>query len=138
MAAHDNLRYTKMKLNNGSGAIPALGFGTLIPDPVATKNATKAALEAGFRAIDTAERYRTEREVGEAMQEVFKGGRSSGRTFLSSRSSGTQIIVLNASNPPARPVSRNSNSTSSISISSTPPSLSNPETSKIREIQTAM
>ena len=75
MAAHDNLRYTKMKLNNGSGAIPALGFGTLIPDPVATKNATKAALEAGFRAIDTAERSRTEREVGEAMQEVFKGGK---------------------------------------------------------------
>jgi diketogulonate reductase-like aldo/keto reductase len=69
----DNLRYTKMTLNNGSGAIPALGFGTLIPDPVATKNATKAALEAGFRVIDTAERYRTEREVGEAMQEVFKG-----------------------------------------------------------------
>ena len=72
MAAPDNLRYTKMALNNGSGAIPALGFGTLIPDPVATKNATKAALEAGFRVIDTAERYRTEREVGEAMQEVFK------------------------------------------------------------------
>ena len=75
MAAHDNLRYTKMKLNNGSGAIPALGFGTLIPDPVATKNATKAALEAGFRVIDTAERYRTEKEVGEAMQEVFKEGK---------------------------------------------------------------
>ena len=75
MAAPDDLRYTKMTLNNGSGAIPALGFGTLIPDPVATKNATKAALEAGFRAIDTAERYRTEREVGEAMQEVFKGGK---------------------------------------------------------------
>jgi hypothetical protein len=137
MTAPDDLRYTKMTLNNGSGAIPALGFGTLIPDPVATKNATKVALEAGFRVIDTAERYRTEREVGEAMQEVFKGGRSSGRTFLLSRSSGTQIIVLNASNPPARPVSRNSNSTSSISISSTPPSLSNPETSKILEMQTA-
>ena len=75
MAAPDNLRYTKITLNNGSGAIPALGFGTLIPDPVATKNATKAALEAGFRVIDTAERYRTEREVGEAMQEVFKGGK---------------------------------------------------------------
>jgi diketogulonate reductase-like aldo/keto reductase len=64
-----------MALNNGSGAMPALGFGTLIPDPVATRNATKAALEAGFRAIDTAERYRTEREVGEAMQEVFKAGK---------------------------------------------------------------
>jgi diketogulonate reductase-like aldo/keto reductase len=75
MAAPDNLRYTKMTLNNGSGAIPALGFGTLIPDPVATKNATKAALEAGFRVIDTAERYRTEREVGEAIQEVFKRGK---------------------------------------------------------------
>jgi diketogulonate reductase-like aldo/keto reductase len=75
MVNPDDLRYTKMALNNGSGAMPALGFGTLIPDPVATRNATKAALEAGFRAIDTAERYRTEREVGEAMQEVFKAGK---------------------------------------------------------------
>src|SRR3954447_8482398 len=70
----DNLRYTKLLLNNGSGAIPALGFGTLIPDPVATKNATKAALEAGFRQLDTSERYRNEKEVGEAMQEVFAAG----------------------------------------------------------------
>src|SRR6202161_1991998 len=75
MAAPDNLRYTRIALSNGSGAIPALGFGTLIPDPVATRNATKAALEAGFRLLDTAERYRTEREVGEAMLEVFKGGK---------------------------------------------------------------
>jgi diketogulonate reductase-like aldo/keto reductase len=75
MVNPDDLRYTKIALNNGSGAMPALGFGTLIPDPVATRNATKAALEAGFRAIDTAERYRTEREVGEAMQEVFQGGK---------------------------------------------------------------
>src|SRR6202034_1153043 len=50
------------------------GFGTLIPDPIATRSATKAALEGGFRAFDTAERYRTEREVGEAMLEVFKEG----------------------------------------------------------------
>jgi diketogulonate reductase-like aldo/keto reductase len=71
----DNLRFTKFALNSGSGAIPALGFGTLIPDPIATKTATKAALEAGFRALDTAERYRTEKEVGEAMQEVFKEGK---------------------------------------------------------------
>jgi len=74
MAKPDDLRYTKMALNNGSGAMPALGFGTLIPDPVATKSATKAALQAGFRLLDTAERYRTEKEVGEAMQEVFKEG----------------------------------------------------------------
>ncbi|HTS17991.1 MAG TPA: aldo/keto reductase [Verrucomicrobiae bacterium] len=75
MAVTDNLRYTKMPLNNGSGAIPALGFGTLIPDPVATKVATRAALEAGFRLLDTAERYRTETEVGEAMRDVFKEGK---------------------------------------------------------------
>lgn len=71
----DDIRYQKLVLNNGSGAIPALGFGTLIPDPIATKNATKAALEAGFRALDTAERYRTEKEVGEAMEEVFRAGK---------------------------------------------------------------
>ena len=76
MVEPDNLRSTKIPLNNGSGAIPALGFGTLIPDPVATKNATKAALEAGFRQLDTSERYRTEKEVGEAMQEVFKAGKT--------------------------------------------------------------
>ncbi len=75
MVEPDNLRYTKIALNNGSGAIPALGFGTLIPDPVATTHATKAALEAGFRQLDTAERYRNEKEVGEAMQEVFKAGK---------------------------------------------------------------
>ena len=65
----------KYALNHGSGAMPALGFGTLIPDPVATRNATKAALETGFRLLDTAERYRTENEVGEAMQEVFQAGK---------------------------------------------------------------
>ena len=75
MPATDNLRYQKISLNNGSGAIPALGFGTLIPDPVATKVATKMALEAGFRLLDTSERYRTEKEVGEAMNEVFKEGK---------------------------------------------------------------
>src|ERR1700739_590629 len=75
MVESDNLRYTKMALNHGAGAMPALGFGTLIPDPVATRNATKAALEAGFRQLDAAERYRNEKEVGEAMQEVFKAGK---------------------------------------------------------------
>lgn len=71
MTNADDLRTTKMALNNGGGAIPALGFGTLIPDPVATRTATRAALEVGFRALDTSERYGTEKEVGEAMQEVF-------------------------------------------------------------------
>src|SRR3954451_43260 len=75
MLATEDLRHTKLPLNNGAGAIPALGFGTLIPDPVATRAATKAALEAGFRLLDTAERYRTEKEVGDAMREVFREGK---------------------------------------------------------------
>src|ERR1700732_4052410 len=74
-AERDNLRYTKIPLTNGSGMIPALGFGTLIPDPSDTKKATTVALEAGFRQLDASERYRNEKEVGEAMQELFKAGK---------------------------------------------------------------
>ena len=48
--------------------MPALGFGTLIPDAAVTKIATRDALDAGFRHFDCAERYRNEREVGEALQ----------------------------------------------------------------------
>src|SRR5271168_3215309 len=73
MTTSDTLRYTKIP-THGSGAIPAVGFGTLIPDPLATKQATKAALEAGFRHLDCAERYRNEEAVGDAIQESFKGG----------------------------------------------------------------
>jgi diketogulonate reductase-like aldo/keto reductase len=54
--------------------MPALGFGTLIADPVATRQATKAALEVGFRHFDCAERYRNEQAVGDAMKDVFKTG----------------------------------------------------------------
>jgi diketogulonate reductase-like aldo/keto reductase len=74
MATPDTLRYTRLPLNNGSGAIPAVGFGTLIPDPVATKQATQTALEVGFRHLDCAERYRNEEAVGEVMRAAFKEG----------------------------------------------------------------
>jgi alcohol dehydrogenase (NADP+) len=49
--------------------MPALGFGTLIPDPAETIIATRNALEAGFRHFDCAERYRNEKEVGLALEE---------------------------------------------------------------------
>jgi diketogulonate reductase-like aldo/keto reductase len=55
--------------------MPALGFGTLIPDPLTTRQATKSALETGFRHLDCSERYRNEAMVGEAMREVFKAGK---------------------------------------------------------------
>ncbi len=75
MTPPDTLRHTTIPIAHGSGAMPALGFGTLIPDPLKTKQATIAALEAGFRHFDCAERYRNEDAVGEAMQAVFKAGK---------------------------------------------------------------
>jgi diketogulonate reductase-like aldo/keto reductase len=74
MRVPDDIRFTKILLNNGS-EIPALGFGTLIPDPTETKKAVKAALEVGFRQFDCAERYRNEKEVGEAMKEALREGK---------------------------------------------------------------
>jgi alcohol dehydrogenase (NADP+) len=63
-----DFRHRKIALRQGAGAIPVLGFGTLIPDPAVTISATRCALEAGFRHFDCAERYRNEREVGLALQ----------------------------------------------------------------------
>ena len=74
MATSDTLRYTRIPLIHGSGSIPAVGFGTLIPDPLATRQATKTALEVGFRHLDCAERYRNEEAVGDAMQAAIKAG----------------------------------------------------------------
>jgi len=74
MASSDALRYTRIPLAHGSGTIPAVGFGTLIPDPLATKQAVKTALDVGFRHLDCAERYRNEDAVGDAMQAALTAG----------------------------------------------------------------
>jgi len=55
--------------------MPALGFGTLIPDPRETGNATRTALETGFRHFDCSERYRNEEQVGQAIREATQAGR---------------------------------------------------------------
>jgi len=74
MTESSELRMKRLPLNNGSGRIPALGFGTLIPDAAVTTTATRDALEAGFRHFDCAERYRNEGEVGEALQAGLAAG----------------------------------------------------------------
>ena len=43
-----DLRLTRFPLNHGAGHMPALGFGTLIPDAALTITATRDALQAGF------------------------------------------------------------------------------------------
>jgi diketogulonate reductase-like aldo/keto reductase len=74
MATPDTLRFASIPLKHGSGSMPAVGFGTLIPDPLATKQATRVALDVGFRHLDCAERYRNEEAVGEAIQESISAG----------------------------------------------------------------
>jgi alcohol dehydrogenase (NADP+) len=71
MIATPDFRTARIPLSNGAGHMPVLGFGTLIPDATVTINATRDALEAGFRHFDCAERYRNEREVGEALRAGF-------------------------------------------------------------------
>jgi alcohol dehydrogenase (NADP+) len=74
MNGSPDLRMRRMPLSSGGGQMPALGFGTLIPDPVVTISATRGALEAGFRHFDGAERYGNEREVGEALRAGLAAG----------------------------------------------------------------
>src|SRR5271170_6241041 len=72
MIESSDFRLTRMPLNHGAGRMPALGFGTLIPDAATTISATRGALEAGFRHFDCAERYRNELEAGGiAREDIF-------------------------------------------------------------------
>jgi aldehyde reductase len=74
MIVSTDLRMTRIPVNYGVGQIPALGFGTLIPDSAVTITATRDALEAGFRHFDCAERYGNEREVGRALHAGLAAG----------------------------------------------------------------
>ena len=53
-------------LNNGV-TLPALGLGVFQTPPDETRDAVAAALEAGYRHVDTAAAYGNERQVGEAI-----------------------------------------------------------------------
>lgn len=80
-----DLRLTRIMLKNGSGHIPALGCGTLIPNATETITVTKNALAAGFRHFDCAERYRNEREVGEALQAGLATGIAREDLFITTK-----------------------------------------------------
>jgi 2,5-diketo-D-gluconate reductase A len=55
-------------LLNSGYKIPQLGFGVFKIDPAETADAVIEALRIGYRHIDTAEMYRNETEVGEAVR----------------------------------------------------------------------
>ena len=56
-------------LNDGVD-IPQLGFGVYKIDPGRTTDAVKISLEIGYRHIDTAQLYKNEQGVGEAVREM--------------------------------------------------------------------
>ncbi|MFF0573860.1 aldo/keto reductase [Streptosporangium saharense] len=70
-----------IRLNNGV-EIPQLGFGTYQIKPAETKVAVLAALDVGYRHIDTAEMYGNEKQVGEAIRE---SGLDRGEVFVTSK-----------------------------------------------------
>ncbi len=86
MIDSSDFRTKTVPLNYGTGHMPVLGFGTLIPDAAATISATRDALEAGFRHFDCAERYRNELEVGQALQAgLATGGIARENIFITSK-----------------------------------------------------
>jgi 2,5-diketo-D-gluconate reductase A len=70
-----------VRLNDGRW-IPQLGFGVFQVDPARTAEVVGTALEVGYRHIDTAEMYRNERGVGEA---VRASGIDRGEVFITSK-----------------------------------------------------
>ncbi|WP_402463036.1 aldo/keto reductase [Isoptericola aurantiacus] len=56
-------------LLNSGVSIPQLGFGTFQIPPEQTRETVARALDVGYRHIDTAQMYRNERQVGEALAE---------------------------------------------------------------------
>ena len=60
---------TTITLNDGN-KIPAVGFGVfMIPADGPTYDAVRAALDAGYRHIDTAAAYFNEADVGRAVRD---------------------------------------------------------------------
>ncbi len=70
-----------LKLNNGI-EMPALGLGVFQTPPDETRDAVRAALDVGYRHIDTAAAYGNEREVGEA---VHSSGLDRSEVFLETK-----------------------------------------------------
>jgi 2,5-diketo-D-gluconate reductase A len=74
-------------LNNGV-EIPQLGFGVFKIKPEETAEATRTALEIGYRHIDTAQMYGNEKQVGEA---VHASGLDRDQVFVTSKVNNNEL-----------------------------------------------
>lgn len=70
-----------LTLNNGV-EIPQLGFGVFQVEPAATAGVVLDAFEAGYRHIDTAQMYKNEAGVGEALS---RSGLDRAEVFVTSK-----------------------------------------------------
>ena len=77
----DTTQIPTITLNDGR-AIPQIGFGVFQIPPPDTAEAVRTALDVGYRHIDTAEMYRNEAGVGEA---VRTSGLSRDEVFITSK-----------------------------------------------------
>jgi 2,5-diketo-D-gluconate reductase A len=71
----------QITLNNGQ-QIPQFGFGVFLVPPDETVAAVTAALEAGYRHIDTAQMYGNEAQVGEA---IARSGLDRGSLYVTTK-----------------------------------------------------
>ena len=71
----------QLKLNDGA-AIPQIGLGVWQVDPDITAKVVRWGIETGYRLIDTAEGYRNEEGVGEAIRSA---GVPRGELFITSK-----------------------------------------------------
>jgi 2,5-diketo-D-gluconate reductase A len=76
---HNNV--PTLTLNNGV-TLPAVGFGVFQTPPDETIAAVEAALQTGYRHIDTAAAYGNEREVGHA---ISRSGLDRGDVFVETK-----------------------------------------------------
>jgi 2,5-diketo-D-gluconate reductase A len=70
-----------LRLNNGV-EIPQFGFGVFQVDPDQTAQTVRQAFEAGYRHIDTAQMYRNEEGVGDA---IADSGLSRSEVFITTK-----------------------------------------------------
>jgi 2,5-diketo-D-gluconate reductase A len=82
----------QIMLNDGQ-TIPQFGFGVFQIPPEQTAEATSAALRAGYRHIDTAQMYRNEGAVGEA---VRASGVARSEVFITSKLSNAAHLPADA------------------------------------------
>jgi 2,5-diketo-D-gluconate reductase A len=71
----------KLTLNDGR-TIPQLGFGVFQVPPDETRDAVATALKVGYRHVDTAQMYRNESGVGQALA---ASGLDRGEVFITSK-----------------------------------------------------